>query len=102
MTIPTRVFHRDLYARTATEVQNAYQMMVARELDFKDVTPEQRAWFMGARAMAAWVLGMPKGGAKIAQLVEGIHLRGALSLAPGSDFIDQARIVASGGFNCGS
>lgn len=97
MTIPTRVFHRDLYARTASEVQNAVQMLLAKEFNFTDVTPEQRSWFLGARCALSWVLGLPKGGRKMAELVDGLDLRGALSLQPGTDFILEAK-----GYNCGS
>lgn len=99
MSIPTRVFHRDLYARTAAEVQNAVQLVLAKELNFVDVTPEQRAWFLGARCALSWVLGLPKGGRKMAELVAGVDLRGAVSLQPGTDFINETR--GYGGYNFG-
>lgn len=100
MSVPTKVFHRDVYARTAAEVQNACQTLLAKELDFTNITPEQRSWFLGARSALSWVLGLPKGGRKMAELIGGVDLRGAISLQPGTDFINEAR-AASGGYNFG-
>jgi hypothetical protein len=97
--IPTRIFHRDLYARTASEVQNAVQLLVAKELNFDNITPEQRSWFLGARCALSWVLGLPKGGRKMEQLIGGVDLRAAISLQPGTDFINEARSYT--GFNFG-
>ena len=105
MSVPTRIFFRDVYARTQTEVQCALQVLAARERDFQNVTPQQRAWFMGARAMAAWVLGLPRGGQKVAEMMDGVATPGVVSLTVADDWMRARRDVlaglSAGNFNTG-
>lgn len=103
--IPTRVFFRDLGARRPDEVQAAYQVCAAREMNFVDISPQQRAWFMGARSALAWVLGMPKGGRKIEEMMRGLTTPGVVALDVADAFMQTRRDVLAGisadGFNTG-
>lgn len=97
MSVPTIVlFQRELTAHSADEVQLCYQVLAARERDFVNISPQQRAWFQGARAMAAWLLGLPKGGRKIAEMLEGVATPGVVSLTVADDWMQQRRDVLAG------
>lgn len=89
MSIPTRVYFRDLLARTPEQIQGAHGALAAREMNFRDVSPQQRAWLMGARSALAWVLGLPNGGRKVAELLEGIATPGVVSLTVATDFVEK-------------
>lgn len=94
--VPTRVFFRDVYARTQTEVQACLGFLTARELNFVDISPQQRAWLLGARCALSWVLGMPKGGAMIAKLIDGVATPGVVSIGVADDFMAERRRVQDG------
>ena len=103
--VTTRIFARDVYARTQGEVQAALQIVAARETNFVDITPQQRAWFIGARCALAWVLGLPRGGRKMAELVDGVATPGVVSLHVADDWMTARRDVlagfSAGNFNTG-
>ena len=96
MSIPTRIFFRELPARTQEEIQTCLQVVAARERDFVNISPQQRAWFQGARAAIAWVLGLPKGGRKIAEMLDGVATPGVVSITVADDWMQQRRDVLAG------
>jgi hypothetical protein len=103
--IPTRVFLRELLAQPAENIQTAYHMLTGHVRNAIDVSPQQRAWLLGARSALAWVLGLPKTGKPLAVLIEGLGTTSIVSLAPADDWMQNRRDVlagySSGNFNTG-
>jgi hypothetical protein len=55
-----------------SELERAHRTLATIEVTqhrLGNVSAEQKAWFMGARAALAWALGLAKGGRKIDELV---------------------------------
>lgn len=61
------------------EILSAHARVAAYETDYKSVmSPQQKAWLMGCRSALAWALGLPKGGKKVEEMLEGKNVFGVV------------------------
>jgi len=82
--------------RQAYEITNAHAVAATYEMRETDLSPQQKAYLMGMRCALAWVLELPKGGRKLADMMTGIPLNGVLPTMPVNEWSEALRKVQQG------